>query len=74
MDLEHKAISKYGSTFTTEYFYSKIAQNKKYIKNFNKTLRKYNMEITFHPRIKKKKIWKLPSIYLPISPMEPVQN
>lgn len=74
MEIEHKAISKYGTKFTTEYFYSKIAQNKKFIKEFNDIIHKYNVEISYYPRTKKKKIWKLPSIYLPLSPIEPVRN
>jgi len=72
MELEHSAINKYGTKFTTEYFYSKIAQNKKFIKEFNNTMHIHNIEISYYPRIKNKKIWKLPPIYLPISPMEPV--
>lgn len=74
MELEHDAINKYGNKFTTDFFYSKIAQNKKYIKSFNKSIHKHNLEIAYYPRIKVKKIWKLPTIYLPIAPIEPLNN
>ena len=72
IELEHKAIKKYGIKFTTNYFYSKIAQNKKFIGEFNNTIRKYNIEIAYYPRIKNKKLWKLPTVYLPIASIEPV--
>ena len=43
--LQHDAIKKYGANFTTETFYSKIAQDMDYISILNETLNKFNIHI-----------------------------
>jgi hypothetical protein len=69
--LQDEAIKKYGEEFTTEYFYSKIAQDKTFINKFNQILKKYNIKIYFFPRMKIKNIWTFGDLYLKVSPIEP---
>jgi len=67
-----KAIKKYGKEFTTQYFYSKIAQNISYMKNINKKIKKYGIFIEYIPRIRDKKgRWILEEILLPVYVIEP---
>ena len=67
-----KAIKKYGKEFTTQYFYSKIAQNISYMKNINKKIKKYGIFIEYVPRIRDKKgRWILEEILLPVYVIEP---
>lgn len=64
-DIQKEAIKKYGNRFTTYEFYSKIAQDMKYINELNNTLNKYNIHIDFYPRKKStKKLWYLDTIFL----------
>jgi len=73
--LQKSAIKKYGTDFSSYYFYSKIAQDKKYINILNKTLKKYGLYIDFYHRIKDmKKRWIIDTVYLPIYSTEPVNN
>jgi hypothetical protein len=62
-----EAIREYGEKFTTYEFYSKIAQNTKYITDINNVLNKYKINIDYFPRRKDAKgIWVIESIHLPI--------
>jgi hypothetical protein len=71
--IQTKAIKKYGKKFTTNTFYSKIAQNIDYIKMLNKKINTYNIHIEYSPRKKNKKgLWLIGSIYLPVYVIEPI--
>lgn len=50
--IQKEAIANYGVRFSTNKFYSKIAQNTSYITSMNKTLNKFNIHIDFYPRKK----------------------
>ncbi len=71
-EIQDKAIEKYGKRFSTETFYKKIAKDKSFIKEFNKTLNKYKLKIDYKPRIKDRKRWILDDIFLPVSVIEPI--
>jgi hypothetical protein len=63
--IQREAIQKYGTNFNTHTFYSKIAQNIKYINEMNNILNKFNINIDFYPRKKDKKgKWYLDTIFL----------
>lgn len=65
------SIEKYGEQFTTYEFYSKIAQDTKYIKMINKVLNKYRMQIDYYPRVKDDKgKWIIDTLYLPVCVIE----
>lgn len=69
--IQKEAIKKYGTKFTNEVFYSKIAQNTSYIKRINNILKKNSLKIDFYPRIKNKKNkWVLPEITLNVNVVE----
>lgn len=66
-DLQEKAIKKYGSNFTENTFYSKIAQDKYYINKMNELLKKYHLYIDYYPRMKDTNgRWLIDTIYLPV--------
>ena len=69
--IQDHAIKKYGTNFSNEYFYSVIAQDKFYIKQINKILKKNNLLINYYPRIKnKKKEWVLPEVDIKVNVIE----
>jgi hypothetical protein len=70
--LQDEAIKKYGVEFTTEYFYSKIAQDKTFINKFNQILKKYNIKIYYFPRMKINNMWTFGDLYLKVEPIEPL--
>ena len=73
--VEEDAIKKYGIDFTINEFYSKIAQDRTYINQFNKFLNKHGLNIEYYPRIKDSKgSWIIDTIYLPIYVVEPDYN
>lgn len=64
-------IEKYGTKFTANIFYSKIAQDKTLINKFNKILNKFKLHIDYYPRIKDYKgRWIIDTIYLPVYVIE----
>lgn len=64
---QENAISKYGTSFTTYEFYSKIAQDMTYINKINTQLEKYGLTIDYYPRKKDDKgVWTVTTIYLQI--------
>lgn len=66
-----EAIKKYGSTFSNNLFYSKIAQNRSYIHKINKILKLSNIIIDYYPRVKNKKgKWVLPLITIDVHVVE----
>lgn len=72
-DIQTSAIKKYGDKFTTQTFYSKIAQDMKYINLINKKIHKYGVHIEYIPRTKNKKgNWLIKSIYLPVFAIEKI--
>jgi len=65
--IQHIGIKEYGDSFTTEEFYSKIAQDIKLINKINDILNNFDLHVDFMPRIQnEKKQWILDTIYLPI--------
>jgi len=69
--VQNEAIKKYGTTFSDNIFYSKIAQNISYIRKINKILKLNNIIIDYRPRIKnKKEKWVLPLITLDVHVVE----
>ncbi len=73
--IEDDAIKKYGIKFKSSFFYSTIAQDKKYINRLNKVLNKYKLHIDFYSRIKDSKgKWIIDTVYLPIYVIEPDFN
>lgn len=65
-NIQEKYISIYTVNFKKKDFYSKIAQNKEPIKELNKLLNSFDIQIDFYPRIKIKNNWILDTLYLPI--------
>lgn len=56
---------KYHNTFTEDFFYNIISQNREFINNINKNLKKNNIEIKYYPKQQNKfNNWVYGSIYL----------
>jgi len=64
--IQDDVINKYGTKFSIDKFYNKIAKEQHYFNDFNEILNKYNIHIDFYPRIKHKSQWILDKVYLPI--------
>jgi hypothetical protein len=64
--IKNKSLVKYGTKFSTNAFYSKIAQDTSFINTLNNSLKKYNLIIDYFPRIKDGNQWIVDSIYLQI--------
>jgi hypothetical protein len=70
-EAQHDAIDKYGTKFSKELFYEKIAQDRHYIDIMNKVINKYDLHIDYFPRIKdKNNKWVVDTLYLPIYVVE----
>jgi hypothetical protein len=66
-DVNQQAIKKYGKKFSTYQFYSKIAQDTKYLDMINDKLEKYFLHIDFFPRIMDfKGKWIVDTMYIPL--------
>lgn len=58
-------IDKYGSSFSPNYFYKYIAQDKVFMNKINNTLEEFNLHIDYYPRRKNKHgYWIMDNIYL----------
>ena len=64
--IQDKNIKKYTTSFTKNDFYSIISQNKEPIKELNKAINNFEIQIDYYPRIKVKTNWILDKVYLPI--------
>lgn len=65
--IQNKCIVKYGTNFSRNDFYSKIAQDTKLINTINDTVNKFNINIDYIPRImNKQRKWVLETLYLPV--------
>ena len=67
--IQYKAIFEYGKKFSKEFFYKEIAQNDKYIKMYNKAIKKIfdgQIKIKYYPRKYNKQLkeWILSDLYL----------
>lgn len=63
--VQKNSIRKYGKKFTTNKFFSDIAQNTKYIDDINNVLNKFNIHIDYYPRKKgKNNIWYIDTVFL----------
>lgn len=70
---QKKAIDKYGYDFSTQKFFSKIAQNTEYVGIINDCMKKYNMYIDYFPRVKDDSgEWVIDTLYMPIYVIEPI--
>lgn len=69
---QRKAIKKYGTDFTEEYFFRKIAQDQIYIRALNDVFHGYGIDIFYKPREKDQIMgkWILPEISLPVNVVE----
>jgi hypothetical protein len=73
--VQSEAIKKHGTTFSTYYFYSVIAQDTIPIKTLNKILKIYDLYIDYFPRHQTKtKKWIIDTVFLPIYIIEPVRG
>ena len=78
MKIQEKAIEKYGTDFSNhrqKIFYSEVAQDKLYIKMFNRLIKKYfneHMTIYYKPREYDKITgnWIIKNLYIKIEPVE----
>jgi hypothetical protein len=68
--IQRDSINKYGLNFSTNDFYSLIAQDTSYINRFNKVLNQYSINIDYFPRSKDGKYWYINTIFLKIKPYE----
>lgn len=64
--LQEESIDKYGTTFSTHIFYSRISQDTSYIKRFNHVLNEFDIQVDFFSR-KKDKLgrWYIDTVFLP---------
>lgn len=66
-----EAISKYGVRFSTETFFSKIAQNRVYLDEINKMLERYQLVIDLYTRTKSGSgRWIINDVFLPVYVVE----
>ena len=75
-NINNKAIKKYGDNIDQSLFYSKISQDKTYIKSLNNSINnlfKKQIKIIYKPRSYDKKIkkWILNDLYLSVAVIEP---
>jgi len=64
---QKESIQKYGKKFTSDIFFSKIAQDKSYINKINKIINKYKIHIDYYSRIKDSQgQWIIDTVYLPV--------
>jgi len=63
--IQRSAVNKYGDRFTTNTFYSKIAQDTEYVGLLNRTMNGFGMHIDYYPRKKDKNgKWYIDTVYL----------
>lgn len=71
--VQHEAHLKHGHKFSTERFYSVIAQDKSFINKLNIVLNKFSIHIDYYSRIKDSEgRWIIESVYLPVYVVEKV--
>jgi len=69
--IQENAIDKYGIYFSTNYFYSKISHDKKYINKLNEILHYFDLHIDYYPRIKDiNNKWIIDDVHIPVRPIE----
>lgn len=72
--VQDDAIQKYGTEFSTTYFYSTISQDRTYIDQINKVLEPFDLYIDFFSREQAHNgKWIVNTIYLPIYVIESTQ-
>lgn len=77
--IQKEAINEYGYEFDNNTFYGKIGNDMTYFKMMNKMIKKYwNDQILVYYRPRKydrnTKIWYIPSFYIPVAVIEPVDK
>lgn len=74
-NIQEAAIKMYGTSFTSDTFFSVIAQNRTYINDINSVLKRYQMYIDYYPRIKdQKNKWIIDTVYIPVYVVEPEKS
>lgn len=77
--IQNKAIEKYGDIYESadkqQFFYEKVCNDRKYIKMYNKLIKKYfneNIIITYKPREYDEETnkWIIKNLYIHVSPIE----
>ena len=69
--VQNDAIKKYGTKFSYNEFYTKIAPDKYYINRINNVINKFDMHIEYYYRVKDKMgRWVIDTVYLPIYVVE----
>lgn len=68
--IQDLAIDKYGTNISKNKFYSKVAQDTEFIKQFNETLNLFDIKIDFYPRKLFKGQWLIQDVYLPVFPIQ----
>jgi uncharacterized protein YbaP (TraB family) len=71
IEIQNKAIEKYGSNFNEEFFFSTIVNDKTFVEMFNKMINKYldnQIKIIMKNRTKDKLTnqWIIKQLYLPV--------
>lgn len=66
--IQKDAITLYGDDFSTETFFSEIAQNMTYITRMNHSLNRHHINIDYYPRKKDGRYWYINTVYLKIQP------
>jgi hypothetical protein len=70
--IQKNAINIYGSEFSKNKFYSKIAQDTNHINKLNEVLHRFELHIDYFPRIKNSTgHWIIDTVYLPVYVVEP---
>jgi len=63
--IQKDSVNKYGTDFTTEQFFQKIAQDRTAINHLNSVMNQYDIHIDFYPRKKDKSDrWILDTVFL----------
>lgn len=66
--IQDDAISKFGSSFDTNVFFSEIAQDDEYIKNLNAVIRPFGLIIDYYPRKRdRNRKWIIDTVFLIIN-------
>ena len=70
LDIHLLVYKKYKKKYNTSIFYNKIIKDHTYITLYNKLIKKYNLYIKYISRIKYKKNYIIPDIYLKLNIIE----
>jgi hypothetical protein len=72
-EIQTLALEKYGKNITKDIFYNQVIKDNKYIKMFNKALKKYNIKILYKPRELKNNKWIINGLSIKVNPIKPIK-